>query len=154
MKKSEIGREKMRYRKLILGLSIFTAVATSLYWIFVFTGVFFVEELVPGYTSWFWSFPLPDLWIFVTSALVAFAIITKRNTMTIVCGLLTASSMIFLALNELMFSFYTGAINLPLSDIWLDLVIKAYCLIVGTFFIIHFALIIKKFNRNLTTKED
>jgi len=129
----------MKYRRLILGLGLFTAIATVMYWIFVFTGLSPVVELVPGYTVWFWSFPLPDFWIVVTSALLAFAIKTKRDVMAIVCGLLIASSMIFLALNELMFSFYTGMIYLPIADLWVDLIIKIYCLIVGAFLITQFS---------------
>jgi hypothetical protein len=129
----------MKYRGLILSLSLFTAFGNLIYWALVFLGLSPVVELVPGYTTWFWSFPLPDFWIVITSVLLAFAVKTNRYVMAIVCGLLTASSLIFLALNELMFSFYTGMIFLPLSDIGFDFVIKTYCLSVGTFFIIQFS---------------
>jgi hypothetical protein len=62
--------------------------------------------------------------------------------MTVVCGLLTASSLIFLALNELCFSIYTGMIRLPLTEIGFDMAIKIYNLSVGTFFIVQFSRVI------------
>ncbi|MDR0324873.1 MAG: hypothetical protein LBI19_02090 [Oscillospiraceae bacterium] len=139
----------MKYRGLIFGLSLFTVIGNLLYWMLAFTGLTPVIEIVPGYTAWFWSFPLPDLWLSVISALLAFSIKIKRDVMAIVCGLLTASSMIFLALNELMFSFYTGMIYLPLADIGSDLVIKIYCLSVGTFFITQFSRQIKNQFRHI-----
>jgi hypothetical protein len=138
----------MKYRGLLFGLSLFTAFGTLIYWILVFLGLYPVVELVPGYTVWFWSFPLPDFWIVITSVLLAFAIKTNRYVMAIVCGLLTASSMIFLALNELMFSFYTGMIFMPLSELASDLVIKVYCLLVGVFFIKQFSGQIKNITYN------
>ena len=134
----------MRYRGLIFGLGVFTAIVVLLYWVLSLTGIYPVVELVPGYTVWFWSFPAPDFWIFVTSALMAIAVRTQRDVVAVVCGLLTASSMIFLALNELMFSFYTGMICMPLSDIGIDLAIKIYCLSVGSFFIKQFSWHIKE----------
>ena len=129
----------MKYKSLIFGTSLFTAIGTMLYWGVVFTGLSPVVELVPGYTTWFWSFPLPDFWIVITSVLLAFSIKTKRDAMAVVCGLLTASGMVFLALNELMFSFYTGMIRMPVRDIGIDLIIKIYCLSVGAFYIKQFS---------------
>ena len=131
----------MKIRGLLLGLSLFTAVGTALYWILVFTGLLPVDEIVPGYTTWYWSFPLPDSWIVVTATLTAFAIIKKRDAMAITFGLLTAASMIFLALNEINFSLHTG---MTLSEMGINLAIKAYCLIVGTFFIAQFSKQIKR----------
>jgi len=129
----------MKYRGIILGSSIVTAIGTSLYWMLYFTGVTLVVEYVPGYTTWFQSFILPDFWILLTSILLAVAVKTERKTMMITCGLLTASGMIFLALNELQFSINTGMIFMPLTDIGLDLVFKIYCLSFGAFYIKQFS---------------
>lgn len=41
----------MKYKNLIFGLSVFTAVGTLLYWILVFTSIFPLVEIVPGYIT-------------------------------------------------------------------------------------------------------
>jgi len=129
----------MKYRKLILGLSVFTAVGTLFYWLLVFTGIFPLVEIVPGYITWFLSFPLADFWIVITSSLLAFAIKRNRHVMMIVCGLLSASSMIFLALNGLLFGINTGMICMFTVDEVIEIGIKIYCLSVGIFYIKHFS---------------
>jgi len=139
----------MKYKSLIFGLSVFTSVGTLLYWLLVFTGIFPLVEIVPGYITWFQSFPLADFWIVITSALLAFAIKTNRNVMAMVCGLLSASSMIFLALNGLMFGINTGMICMLTVDEIIEIAIKLYCLSVGTFYIRQFSRII---NRSLASQ--
>ncbi len=133
----------MKYRKLMAALGIFNAIILPLYFISAYLGWYPVVEHVSGYTVWFWSFPLPDFWLALTSALMAYAIIKKRDNMAIVCGLLTASAGIFLSLNEFMFLFFTGMNNLPLKDIGFDLVSKIYYVSTGTF-------LIKQFSGNLS----
>jgi hypothetical protein len=44
-----------------------TAIGILAYWSMVFAGLFPVEELVPGYSRWFLSFPLADAWIAATA---------------------------------------------------------------------------------------
>jgi hypothetical protein len=131
--------EIMKHERLIFGLSVFAAAGNLLYWILSFTGLYPVVEIVPGYTAWFWSFPLPDFWLFVTSVLLVIAIKIKRDAMATVCGLLTASSLIFLSLNELCFSIYTGMIRMPLAEIGADMALKIFNLSVGAFFIKQFS---------------
>jgi hypothetical protein len=129
----------MKYHNLIFGLSLFTAIGTLMYWILVFTGLFPLTEVVPGYLTWFYSFPLADFWIIVTSALLAFAVKTNRDAMAAVCGLLSASSMIFLALNGLLFGINTGMICMVTTDEIIEIAIKLYCLSVGGFYIRRFS---------------
>jgi len=129
----------LKYRKLIFGLSVFTAVGTLFYWILVFTGIFPLVEIVPGYITWFQSFPLADFWIVITSLLLAFGIKRNRHVMMIVCGLLSASSMIFLALNGLLFGINTGMICMFTVDEVIEIGIKIYCLSVGIFYIKYFS---------------
>ena len=47
-------------RQLVLGLTAFTTFGIIIYWSSVFTNIFKVTELVPGYRTWFMSFPLAD----------------------------------------------------------------------------------------------
>jgi hypothetical protein len=65
-------------KTLAMGLSLFTTAGITLYWALVFTGVFKVEELIPGYRSWFMSFPLADGWIAVVS-LLTFIFLLQNN---------------------------------------------------------------------------
>jgi len=47
-----------------------------------------------------------------------------------ICGLLSASSMIFLALNGLMFGINTGMVCMFTLDEIIEIAIKLYCLLV------------------------
>ena len=129
----------MKYRGLIFSLSVFTAIGTSLYWILVFTKIFPLEEIVPGYIVWFNSFPLADFWIVITSVLLAVGIRINKTSLVIISGLLTASAMIFLALNALLFGINTGTIFMLTMDSFIELGIKIYCISVGVFFIKQFS---------------
>lgn len=124
-------------RNLALGLTAFTTFGIVAYWTLVFTKIFPVTELVPGYKNWFMSFPLADGWIAVVSAL-AFFFLLQNNDKASLFGLLTGSSLIFLGLYALLYGINTGLIfNLTVDEI-IEIGIKVYCLSVGTFFIIHF----------------
>ena len=59
--------------------------------------------------------------------------------MAAICGLLSASSMIFLALNGLMFGINTGMICMFTLDEIIEIAIKLYCLFVGVFYIRQFS---------------
>jgi hypothetical protein len=59
--------------------------------------------------------------------------------MAAICGLLSASSMIFLALNGLMFGINTGMICMFTLDEIIEIAIKLYRLFVGAFYIRQFS---------------
>jgi hypothetical protein len=59
--------------------------------------------------------------------------------MAAICGLLSASSMIFLALNGLMFGINTGMICMFTLDEIIEIAIKLYCLFDGAFYIRQFS---------------
>lgn len=125
----------MNNKKLLFGLSVFTGVGSIFYWVFVFTGLFPLTEVVPGYITWFTSFPLADFWLAVTSILLAVAIKKNKSRGIILFALLTASSMIFLALNALLFGINTGMLFIMTIDEVIEIAIKIYCIIVGGYFI-------------------
>lgn len=128
----------MDSNKKIFILSLFTSIGTATYWILVFFGIFPVTEVVEGYTTWFYSFPLADLWIIFTSAMLALSTKRKNLNNSIVWGLLTASSMIFLALNGFLFGLNTGMLFMMTVDEIIEIAIKLYCLTVGAYFIRYF----------------
>jgi len=124
-------------KNMVLALTAFTTVGIVVYWLLVFTGTFKVAELVPGYKNWFMSFPLADGWIAVLSML-AFIFLLQNNNKAALFGLLTGSSLIFLGLYALLYGINTGLIfNLNMDEI-VEIGIKAYCLSIGSFFIVFF----------------
>jgi hypothetical protein len=124
-------------RTLALGLTAFTTLGIAVYWTLVFTGIFKVTELVPGYRTWFLSFPLADGWIAVVS-LLAFIFLLQNNDKAALFGLLTASSLIFLGLYALLYGVNTNLLFKLTTDETIEIGIKVYCLSVGTFFIFYF----------------
>jgi len=124
-------------KNMVLALTAFTTVGIVVYWLLVFTGTFKVAELVPGYKNWFMSFPLADGWVAVVSML-AFIFLLQNNNKAALFGLLTGSSLIFLGLYALLYGINTGLIfNLNMDEI-VEIGIKAYCLSIGSFFIVFF----------------
>ena len=121
----------MKILKIFLGI---TAGFIILYWGLVFTGIFPVTELVPGYTSWFMSFPLADLY-FATTALISIALMNKNKQLAGVFVVMTGSAMIFLGLYALLYGANTGLLFILTTDEIIEIFIKLYCLTVGSYFI-------------------
>jgi hypothetical protein len=124
-------------KNLALGLTGFTSLGILVYWSLVFTRVFPVTELVPGYRTWFMSFPLADGWIAAVS-LLAFIFLLQNNDKAALFGLLTGSSLIFLGLYALLYGVNTGLLFILTFDEIVEIGIKVYCLTVGSFFIVYF----------------
>jgi hypothetical protein len=124
-------------KTLALGLTGFTTLGILIYWSLVFTHVFPVTDLVPGYRTWFMSFPLADGWIAVVS-LLAFIFLLQNNDKAALFGLLTGSSLIFLGLYALLYGINTGLLFNLTTDEIIEIGIKVYCLTVGSFFIAYF----------------
>ena len=130
-------------KQLALGLTAFTTFGIIAYWATVFTGIFKVAELVPGYRNWFMSFPLADGWIAAVS-LLAFIFLLQGNDKASLFGLLTGSSLIFLGLYALLYGINTGLLFILTTDELIEIAIKVYCLSVGSFFIVYFWNLIAK----------
>ena len=124
-------------RQLALGLTAFTTFGIAAYWTLIFTNIFKVIDLVPGYKNWFMSFPLADGWI-ATVSLLAFIFLLQNNDKAALFGLLTASSLIFLGLYALLYGINTGLLFILTTDEIIEIGIKVYCLSVGSFFIVYF----------------
>lgn len=124
-------------KKLALGLTAFTTLGIVAYWSLVFARLFPVTDLVPGYRTWFMSFPLADGWI-ATVSLLAFINLLKNNQKAALFGLLTGSSLIFLGLYALLYGVNTGLLFILTTGEIIEIGIKLYCLTVGSFFIRYF----------------
>jgi hypothetical protein len=124
-------------KKTLIGFSLFTALGITLYWLLVFTGIFPVEELVPGYKNWFMSFPVADLWIAI-AALIAGIALLKEKEIAIPFGIACGSSLIFLGLYAFLYGINTGLLFILTLDEIIEIAIKIYCLSVGSLFIVNF----------------
>ncbi len=124
-------------RKTVISLTFFTTAGIIIYWALVFAGVFPVTELVPGYTNWFMSFPLADFWIAISS-LVAGVLLLQKKELSVLFGITSGSSLIFLGLYALLYGVNTKLLFILTTDELIEIAIKIYCLSVGTLFICYF----------------
>lgn len=123
-------------RKIVIGFSLFTATAGILYWITVFAGLFPVTELVPGYENWFMSFPVADGWMFVCAVLASFYAV-KGHPLAALFAPLTGASLMFLGLYAFTYGYNTGLLFILTPDEIIEILIKIYCLSVGSLLVYH-----------------
>ena len=122
-------------RRLIVFLSLVTAIGVFAYWTLVFTGLFPVADRVPGYQHWFMSFPLADAWI-GSCALLTVIMAWRHRPQITLFGLLTGSGLIFLGLYALAYGINTRLLFTLTTDEIIEIGIKIYCLSVGSILII------------------
>jgi hypothetical protein len=123
-----------RMIKIVSAIGAFTAFAVVAYWTLVFAGLFPVTELVPGYRTWFMSFPLADAWIAVTGVWLAIASV-RRTPSAIPAGAMLGSALLFLGLYALAYGANTGLLFILTPDELVEIAIKVYCLGVGAFLV-------------------
>lgn len=126
----------MNSKKIVVTLSILTATLGILYWITVFAGLFPVTELVPGYRNWFMSFPIADSWMFLCAILASFYAV-KGRPLAALFAPLTGASLIFLGLYAFTYGYNTGLLFILTPDEIIEIMIKIYCLSVGSLLIYH-----------------
>jgi hypothetical protein len=126
----------MNSRKVVISISLFTAVLGIFYWVSVFSGFFPVEELVPGYRNWFMSFPIADSWMFIC-AIFATVYALKNHSLVALFAPLTGASMIFLGLYAFTYGVNTGLLFILTTDEIIEIAIKIYCLLAGSMIIYH-----------------
>ncbi|WP_315706971.1 MULTISPECIES: hypothetical protein [unclassified Bradyrhizobium] len=113
----------------------FTAAGICAYWGAVFSGAFPVIELVPGYRSWFMSFPIPDFWIAITSLLaVVLARFDKR--LSAIAMAAAGSGLVFLGLYAFAYGFNSGLVYELTVDELIEIAIKIYCLTMGAWLLV------------------
>jgi hypothetical protein len=126
----------MNSKKVVVYISIFTTVLGILYWVSVFSGIFPVEELVPGYRNWFMSFPIADSWMFICGILAAIYAL-RNHSLVALFAPLTGASMIFLGLYAFTYGVNTGLLFILTTDEIIEIAIKVYCLVAGSMMIYH-----------------
>lgn len=123
-------------KPLLIGFSAFTAIGIMVYWSFVFFGVFPVTELVPGYITWFMSFPAADFWIAITAG-ISFITFIQGKRISHLFGIIYGSSLIFLGLYAFLYGINSGLLFIINIDEIIEICIKLYCLSVGPIVIIQ-----------------
>ena len=126
----------MNSNRIVISLATFTAVAGIIYWIAVFTGIFQVTDLVPGYKTWFMSFPIADSWLFIC-AILAVVYTVRNHALAGLFAPLTGASLIFLGLYAFTYGVNTGLIFILTPDEVIETLIKVYCLSAGSALIYH-----------------
>lgn len=133
MKRQTFGRSAGETTiRALLGLTI---AGIFIYWSAVFGQLVTVEPLVPGYLDWYLAFPLADLWI-ASAAIVSLLALRRDERVASVFLGATGSALIFLGLNALLYGYRTGLLFTLTPGEMVEIVIKAYCLAVGTLFIV------------------
>lgn len=124
-------------QQIVCLLSFLTGFGILFLWILVWSGIFLVEDKIPGFRNYFTSFQLADMWLAVNAILTGIFILLKNPKM-VQCGISLGSAMIFFGLysflydlnTKLLFDFSTGELFGKL--------ITLYNLIGGIFFIVYF----------------
>lgn len=124
-------------KKTIAAICLFSAMVIILYWGAVFTGLFPVHDIVPGYREWFMAFPVADLWLAILLMLTAISLL-KESKQAAYFGVAAASSMIFLGLYAFTYGFVSGTIFNLNTDTVIEIAIKLYCLTVGPLLMVYF----------------
>jgi len=85
------------------------------------------------------SFALPNIVFSLLSWLLVYSLLKKRDTLTVLFGLLNAGGLIFHALNGFMFSFYSGSLNVltPFNAIF-EIIVYVYGLSLAAVYITQF----------------
>ncbi|CAN5381307.1 hypothetical protein BH09BAC3_BH09BAC3_13790 [soil metagenome] len=118
------------FKNLLFATSFFVVA----YWTAVFTGLFPVEEIVSGYKNWFMSFPLPDFYMGICSAL-ALHYFKDHKKLSGLFAAMAGSGLLFLGLYALAYGHNTGLLYILTIDEIIEIGIKIYCLTVGTFLV-------------------
>lgn len=107
-----------------------TAAGIIAYWGAVFSGVFPVEELGPGYRTWFLSFPVADFWIAATAVVAA---VSKRSNraLSVTTTAAAGSGLVFLGTYAFAYGLNTGLVNRLTTDEVIEIAIKIYCVTAG-----------------------
>lgn len=126
----------MQTRKIIITLSFITSLFIIGYWLTVFTGVFKITDLVPGYRNWFMPFSVPDMWIAICS-MAAGIFMLKHDKKGYIFSIIAGSSLVFLGLYAFGYGVVTGLLFKLTVDEIIEIAIKIYCLSVGPLFILY-----------------
>lgn len=124
-------------KTLFISITFFSSFIIILYWGTVFTGLFPVKDIVPGYTNWFMAFPVPDFWLAILLAATGILYLNKSEHAG-KAGVAAGSSMIFLGLYALSYGIISGTIFNLNADTIIEICIKVYCLTVGPALMVHF----------------
>jgi hypothetical protein len=114
----------------IVSLGTITSLFIAAYWLAVWTKLFPVDEIIPGYRAWFLAFPVADAWIAVW-AMIAAGAAWSGSPRTCQYTLLAGSALMFLGLYAMTYGTITGLICRPTADEYIEIAIKVYTICAG-----------------------
>ncbi len=123
---------------LVAVLCFVTTAATIAYWLLFF---FVPGSVQSSSENWYLvyerSFPVADAWMALCTLLCGVALVRKRRA-SLLWGLLGASAMIYLGCLDVLFDLENGMYAHFSADVATEMVINAFSLAVGAWFVIWF----------------
>ena len=120
----------------IIGILLFTALATVAFWTVFFTSGDVQVRQDEVYLAFERAFPLADAWMAACALLGAIGLWRRRNW-GFLFGLLAASSAIFLGLLDLLFALNEGTLTAGGFEAVMEIAIILFTLIVGPVVIVY-----------------
>lgn len=131
----EMGPSPRGVGWIIAALSL-TFIATLVYWLLFFTSGDVQVRQDEVYLAFENSFPAADTWMAICALLGAIGL-GKQRAWGFLCGLLAASSMIFLGLMDVTFDLNQGIYAPGGIETATEVVINIFCLVVGPLLIFY-----------------
>jgi len=116
-------------------LSFLTGAGILLQWVLVWSGAFPVVETTPGFTNYFMSFAVADMWL-VVSAFGTVWLIVRNDTRAVLASVALGSAMLFFGLYALLYDFNTGLLFETSPDELFGKAVTAYNIIAGVAFMV------------------
>lgn len=127
-----------RSQQIVCLLSFLTGFGILSLWILVWSGMFPVEDKIPGFRNYFISFLLADIWL-VMNAILTGVLMLLKNSKVISSGISLGSAMVFFGLYSFLYDFNTKLLfDFSYGELFGKL-ITFYNIIGGLFFIIYFS---------------
>lgn len=127
-----------RSQQIVCILSFLTGLGILSLWILVWSGIFPVEDKIPGFRNYFISFQLADMWLVVNAILTGAFMLLKSSKM-IVYGISLGSGMVFFGLYSFLYDLNTKLLyDFSMGELFGKL-ITLYNIIGGLFFIVYFS---------------
>lgn len=116
-------------KPLLARLYLFTALATVIYWVLVFTGAFGMGGFVPWLERFPYVSPLADVWMGGAS-LLSYVYWKRGSTLAISWGLAGSSAMVFVAITATTYWIVHPVQHVGMAEI-VETVVPAYLLVFG-----------------------
>lgn len=126
-----VNRNRPKGLGLIIGILLFAAVITALYWVLFFSGSGAAVTNDPKYLAFEYAFPAADTWMAI-GALIAAIGLLKRKSWGVLFALLAGSSSIYLGLMDVLFDLENGIYLIGGTNVAIEIAINVLTLTLGS----------------------